>query len=251
MSKSDQQYISASKVQQQFGVSSSSLRRWDGDGKVKTIRTPGGFRLYRVHDIQQLFSQDNSTETESQKAKICYARVSSEHQKQDLERQVKDLQEKYPNYEIIKDIGSGLNYKRKGFCSILERVHQGAISEVVVAHKDRLCRYGFELVEFIFKKAGAKIVVLGQNSAEEQDSTRELADDLLAICNYFVAKNNGMRSAENKRKRRQQQQEEETKGEQEKSGKETSRKGKKNKTFSESETEGNTDEMVRDSEVDL
>lgn len=246
MIKSDR-YISASKVQEQFGISSSSLRRWDGDGKIQTIRTPGGFRLYRFNDIQKLFSQKDSGEEESQKAKICYARVSSDHQKEDLERQINDLKTKYPDYEIIKDIGSGLNYKRRGFSSLLERVYEGTVSEVVITHKDRLCRYGFELVEFVFKKTGTKLVVLGQ-STENQDSTRELAGDLLAICNYFVAKNNGMRSAENRRKRKA---EEKNQDQRQEVRKETGRKIKKNKTVSNAETEGNIDEVVRNSEMDL
>jgi predicted site-specific integrase-resolvase len=100
----------------------------------------------------------------------------------------------------------------------LERVYNGDVQEVVITHKDRLCRYGFELVEFFFKKTSTKLVVLGQ-SVEEHDATRELADDLLAICNYFVAKNNGMRSSENRRKRKQQQKE--GKAEEEASNEET------------------------------
>jgi putative resolvase len=191
MSNSDR-FISATKIQTRYGISSSSLRRWDSDGRVETIRTPGGFRLYRIQDIERLFGkEEGEIENEPKKAKICYARVSSDHQKEDLKRQVNDLEEKYPDHEIIKDIGSGLNYKRKGFQTLLQRVYEGNVSEVVVAHRDRLCRYGFELVEFIFKKADAKIVVLGQ-VMEEQNATRELADDLLAVCNYFVAKNNGI-----------------------------------------------------------
>lgn len=146
-------YVSATKIQERFGVSSSSLRRWEKDGKVNTIRTPGRFRLYDVGDVEHLFQQEKSTPG-PEKEKICYARVSSDHQKEDLKRQIQDLKSKYPKHTIIKDIGSGLNYKRKGFLALLERVYEGNVSEVIVTHKDRLCRYGFELVEFIFKKAG-------------------------------------------------------------------------------------------------
>jgi len=202
----DDQFVSASKIQKRFGISSSSLRRWDGEGKIQTIRTPGGFRLYNNKDIEIIFSQGES-EIEPTKTKICYARVSSPHQQGDLERQVESLREEYPEHEIIKDTGSGLNYKRKGFQTLLERVYSGTVSEVAITHKDRFCRYGFELVEFIFKKAGTKILVQGQR-VEEQDSTRELADDLFAVCNYFVAKNNGMHSAENRRKRKRAEKEE-------------------------------------------
>jgi putative resolvase len=153
--------------------------------------------LYKEQDVGKLFHQEpQSLAVESKKEKICYARVSSDHQKHDLERQVADLRHKCPEHTLIKEIGSGLNYKRKGFQALLERVYAGNVAEVVVSHRDRLCRYGCELVEFIFKQHDTKLVVLGQ-SMEEHDSRRELADDLLAVCNYFVAKNNGMRSAEN------------------------------------------------------
>jgi putative resolvase len=253
MSKPDQRggYVSASKVQQQYGISSSTLRRWDGDGRVRTLRTPGGFRLYRLNDVERLFHQEETSSCKRKKAKICYARVSSPHQKPDLERQVADLRDKYPEHEIIQDVGSGLNYKRKGFHSLLERVHGGTVGEVVVAHKDRLCRYGFELIEFLFKKTDTKLVVLGR-SMEEHDSTRELADDLLTVCNYFVAKNNGMRSAENRRKRKQETEEEKQDieaGRGRRKG--TGRKGEEDTIVSDSDPESDTDEVVWDDEMDL
>lgn len=246
---SSNQFISANKIQERFGISSSSLRRWDKEGKIQTIRTPGGFRLYGLHDINKLFNEKLLHEEDIivKKTKICYARVSSDHQRADLERQVQDLRDRCPRHEIIRDIGSGLNYHRRGFQTLLERVHSGNVSEVVVAHKDRLCRYGFELIEFIFKKTDTKLVVLGQR-IEEHDTGRELADDLLAICNYFVAKNNGIRSGEN-RKKRKQAQEKET--EAIKKANSSSRKGKEDTPVSESETEGNPYEVVRDDEVDL
>ena len=102
-------YVSATKIQERFGVSSSSLRRWEKDGRVNTIRTPGRFRLYDIGDVEHLFQQEKST-PEPEKEKICYARVSSDHQKKDLERQIEDLKTKYPNHKIIKDIGSGNEY---------------------------------------------------------------------------------------------------------------------------------------------
>jgi predicted site-specific integrase-resolvase len=111
------------------------------------------------------------------------------------------FKEKYPNARIIKDIGSGLNWNRPGFRSILERSHQGLISELVVSYKDRLCRFGYELVEWIFEKANVKLVVLNQN-LEEQGTTRELSDDLLAITTVFVAKSNGLRAGQYRKERK-------------------------------------------------
>ena len=113
----------------QLGVGAATLRRWDKDGKIKTMRTPGGVRLY---DLDSL---------ESERRKFIYARVSSRNQKDDLNSQLEHLKTRYPNHELIEDVGSGLNFKRKGFNALLELVLSGHVSEIVVAHRDRLCRY--------------------------------------------------------------------------------------------------------------
>ena len=150
---------------------------------------------------------ENACKEQEKKARIIYARVSSSHQKKagDLQRQIDDLKQTYPGYEVISDVGSGLNYKRRGFKTILERVNKGLVEEVVVRHKDRLCRYGLELVEWILEKAGTRLVVLSQSAEQTPDATRELADDLLAITTVFVARHNGQRSAENRRRRKRAQ----------------------------------------------
>jgi hypothetical protein len=103
-----------------------------------------------------------------------------------------------------QDIGSGLNWKRKGFETLLELIHKDSVSEVVVAYKDRLCRFGFELFEWICQKHNTKIVVLN-SVPETEDRTKELAEDLFAIVNVFVAKNNGLRSSRNRQLRSQSQ----------------------------------------------
>ena len=113
-----------------------------------------------------------------------------------MQRQIDDMQQAYPNHTVIADVGSGLNFQRKGLQTLLERVHKGVVDEVVVRHKDRLCRYGLELVEWIMEKAGTRLVVLCTPDDEKDNSTRELADDLLAITTVFVARHNGRRSAE-------------------------------------------------------
>src|SRR5262249_35230234 len=134
-----------------YDVSTETLRRWASSGKITIVRTPGGKRLYSIADVRKILD-DHQHVTE--KAKVCYARVSSEHQQGDLQRQIADLQRRFPNHEIISDIGSGLNWKRRGLTSLLERIHAGRIEEVVVTRKDRLCRFGLELVEWIFTKNG-------------------------------------------------------------------------------------------------
>ncbi len=206
MNKSN--FVSGAVIKKQYGVSTPSLHRWADEGKLHVIRLPGGGRLYNKQDIQQLFGED----TESlNKKKVCYARVSSEHQRGDLERQISDLQQQFPTYEIIRDIGSGLNWKRKGFSSLLERVYKGEIQEVVVTHKDRLCRFGYELVEWIFQKAGTKIVVLSHSERSTINDSQELAEDLLAITTVFVARNNGLRAGQKRRERKQREAQEKEK----------------------------------------
>ena len=127
--------------------------------------------------------------------------VSSQQQRAagDLHRQLDDLKCRYPTYDVITDVGSGLNFRRPGLQRLLERVHSGMVTEVVVRHKDRLCRYGLELVEFLLQKSGTRLVV---QSGEPVSCTQELADDLLAITTVFVARHNGQRSAENRRRRK-------------------------------------------------
>lgn len=210
MQKHDQ-FVTGSTIKKIFSVSSSTLRKWDEEQKIKTVRTPGGHRLYSSNDVQKLFGAPtaSSAPTIETRKKIIYARVSSNHQKEDLQRQINMLQKHYPDHELISDIGSGLNYNRKGFQRLLERIYDGNVEELVVTHRDRLCRYGFELVQFLMEKSKTKIVVHSQDydPNEEGGATRELADDLLAVCNFFVARNNGKRAAENRKKRAKESQE--------------------------------------------
>jgi len=189
-------YVSGSDIKKKFHISSRTLNRWADDGRIACVRSPGGKRLYASHDVNELFG----AELMSTKAKVCYARVSSAKQRADLDRQCADLRQAYPDHEIISEIGSGLNYNRPKFKALLDRVHSGAVSEVCIASRDRLCRYGLELVEFIFAKADCRLVVHMQHA--DQTPHDELAEDLLAVVNFFVAKNNG-RQAAKKRKMRE------------------------------------------------
>ena len=122
----------------------------------------------------------------------------------DLKRQEDFFRQKYPSYVLVTDIGSGINWKRKGLKTILEQCIDGNVEEVVVAYKDRLCRFGYELFEWICKKHNTSIVVLNPVS-ETEDRTKELSEDLLSIVTVFVAKNNGLRSSHNRQMRHQSQ----------------------------------------------
>ena len=190
-------YISPRHITQQYDVSSNTLIRWADQGKIRCIR-PGGKskRLYHCDDIKKIFgaSEENPRKT------VCYARVSSHHQREDLLRQKTLLGQKFPDAQIVEDIASGLNWNRSGFQAILERLFSGDIETIVVTYRDRLCRFGFELVEWFCSKVDAKIVVIEQDF-DPQDKSRELAEDLLSIITVFTARNNGLRAAKYKKER--------------------------------------------------
>ena len=180
---------------QQLGVSANGLRLWDAQKKIKTIRTPGGNRLYDVESFTGRAVAANGSDPATEhplceRVDIAYCRVSSAKQKQDLERQVAFMQEKYPQAEIVTDVGSGINFKRKGIRSVLERALQGSVRSVTVAHRDRLCRFGFELIQWLLERQQVKLVVLDDEQATPET---DFTEDLLAIVTVFSARFNGMR----------------------------------------------------------
>jgi len=190
-------YVTPQAARQALGVSDHSLKNWDAQGFIKTIKTPGGKRLY---DISAFISQytENSDQTQDQRSnckQVCYCRVSTQGQKDDLSRQIEEMQSRFPNAQIISDIGSGINFKRKGLRTLLELSCKGLISEVVVAYRDRLCRFSFELIEWIFQLHGVKLVVLNPTVDSQSTIARqsEMVEDILAIINVFNCRVNGQR----------------------------------------------------------
>jgi predicted site-specific integrase-resolvase len=189
-------YISYATIRKEYDIGRSTLSGWSDQDRLRVKRMPGGKRLYHDGDIRSILGDSDAVE----KKQVAYARVSSSKQKEDLQRQIEFLKQHYPEHEIVFDIGSGLNYKRRKFTSILERVCRGEVSEIVVTYSDRLCRYGFELVQWICSKNGTKILV--HNKGENlQSPESELAEDLLSVCNFFVARNNGRRASTNRKRR--------------------------------------------------
>ena len=185
----DGKYVCGAEIKKILGVSDGTLREWADRGKIKSFRTPGGQRRYEVSD---LFKGPSNVTTVVEKPKqgIVYARVSSGKQRDDLDRQVAFLRIKYPDHIVITDIASGINWKRKGLKTILELANKGDIYEVVVATRDRLCRFAFELVEHILSINSVRITVL---DATEMSPEQELSDDLLSIVQIFCCRRNGRR----------------------------------------------------------
>ena len=176
-----------------------SLENWNNQGVLKCIRTKGNHRRYLMSDVIAMSAKERQQQ-QNNKRNICYCRVSTSSQKEDLERQIEYFRCKYPDYEIIKDIGSGLNFKRKGFNTILDIAFKGDIGEVVVTHKDRLCRFGFELVLRIIESTNGKILVLDK---EETSPEKELVNDILSIITVFSSRLYGLRSHSIKNKIRE------------------------------------------------
>lgn len=194
-------FLTPQKARERLGISDFSLRQWCDNGLITTIRMPGGKRLYNVEKFikQQVPEETNKDE----KKRICYCRVSSIGQKDDLQRQVEFMQSKFPEHQIVTDIASGINFKRKGLRSILELACKGMLSEVVVAYRDRLCRFAFELIEWIFYINGVKLLVYNE-SLETVSDNSELVEDLLAIINVFNCRVNGRRKYKNAKRKEEQ-----------------------------------------------
>ena len=181
-------YVSAKKASELLDYTPDHLRRLANAGKIDYIRTPGGQRRYNVES----FGRD---EILSVAVTICYCRVSSVKQKDDLERQVAFMQERFPAAEVIRDIGSGINFKRKGLRTLLERLMQGSKLKVVIAHRDRLARFGIGIIQYLIEQNGDELVVLDQTVHSPQE---ELTADLLAILHVFSCRMHGLRSYRDK-----------------------------------------------------
>lgn len=196
-------YLPAYKIQKEYKIPTSTLRSWSIQGKIRSIRLKeGGKRFYNYNDIKAIYCAGKIKGACNKKRTIIYARVSSSKQKEDLERQVQILKSKYPEAEVIEDIGSTLNYKRKGLQMLLEKAHKRVFDKLVILYKDRLCRFSYDLIESVLQRQGIAIEVvsmlddaIGQGITSEQ----EMAEDILAVVNCFVAKNNGKRAKKNKK----------------------------------------------------
>ncbi|MBE9212758.1 IS607 family transposase [Plectonema cf. radiosum LEGE 06105] len=174
--------VAASKL----GVSTKTLERWLEAGKIEGIFTQGGQRRYNLDSVIPPRPGNPADE----RVTVLYARVSSRSQKTDLEQQVNFLKSRYPDAEIITDIGSGLNFKRKGLQTLLDRVLSNSIKLVVVAHKDRLCRFGFDIISWLCARQQTEILVLDQKNLSPE---REMVEDILAIVHVFSCRLYGLR----------------------------------------------------------
>ena len=170
----DKEYVGGKEDSNILGVHQRTLYQWELKKRIDAIRTPSGKRLYNVKKFineNQEYIKKNGINTNivgnNDKKNICYVRVSSLGQKNDLERQISLMKRLYPKYEIIEDIGSGLNLNKRGIRRILKLAIDGKINELVIAYKDRLTRFGYELIENIINEySNGKITIIYKKNTE-------------------------------------------------------------------------------------
>jgi len=190
-------FVSIGKASKVLGVSIATLRRWETEGKLVPVRTAAGHRRYEVEQLNPKFSPA----TIDKRRTVAYARVSSHDQKNDLERQ-KQVLELYCakqgwKFEVIADLGSGMNYHKKGLKRLLNDVIESRIQRLVLTHKDRLLRFGAELVFSICEIKNVELVIL--NQGEDTSFEEDLAKDVLEIITVFSARLYGSRSRKNQK----------------------------------------------------
>ena len=195
---SNTEFLGGKEASRILGVHQRTLYLWESKNKIETIRTPGGKRLYNVqkfiNENQEYIKKNgiNNNIGNTDKKNICYIRVSSINQSNDLERQREVMKRLYPDYEIIEDIGSGLNLNKRGIRRIIKMGIEASINELIVAYKDRLTRFGYDLIENIIKEySGGRIIIL--NKLKVLKPEEELVNDVMALMNVYVAKMNGLR----------------------------------------------------------
>lgn len=182
-----------------LGVSAQTLRRWEREGRLlPDERTAGGRRRY---DLARLKPEKFRSQAEAVRKTVAYARVSSHDQKDDLERQ-KQVLELYCarqgwTFEVIADLGSGMNYHKKGLKRLLDAIIEGQVGRLVITHKDRLLRFGAELVFAICEAKNVEVVIL--NQGEDTTFEEDLAKDVLEIITVFSARLYGSRSRKNQK----------------------------------------------------
>ncbi len=192
-------YLSIGKASERLGVSISTLRRWETQGRLIPERTKAGHRRYEAAQIERV---DNSRVAGKTAARtIAYARVSSSDQKEDLTRQQQVLElfcaKNGWTYELVSDLGSGMNYHKKGLVRLLNELVDGDVERLVITHKDRLLRFGAELVFAICEIKNVEVVII--NRDEDRSFEQELAQDVLEIITVFSARLYGARSKKNQK----------------------------------------------------
>lgn len=220
----ERKYISIGEAAVFTGLSQETLRRYFAKGKIDGFTSVGGQRRFNKEALKSLCASNLQTDTHDEEQSegikredikeygkkrvkrhnVIYARVSSKKQSDDLERQIQFIKSEINNrgkksddFELIADIGSGINFNKKGTNILLDYAMSGTIGNVIIANRDRLSRFGFDLFKAIIIKGGGQLTVL--NDTETKSSEQELAEDLLAIVHIFSCKQMGKRGYKNRK----------------------------------------------------
>lgn len=200
--------VTVSEAAELLGVSTRTIRRWESEGRIKAVRTEGNHRRFEVSEL--LGKNKDASLT------VAYARVSSNDQKEDLKKQEIVLESFCSkngwSYELISDLGSGINYRKKGLIRLIKLICSYQVERLVLTHKDRLLRLGSDLIFTLCEVFGTEVVIINRSEAllsnadetsawvKAEDSTfeEELTEDVLEIITVFSARLYGSRSAKNK-----------------------------------------------------
>ena len=223
-------FVKPKAAEAHFGVDRRTLKKWADSGHIRCFQPGGsGQRLYDIsttsgpgHTVASVESIQHTAGIRTSVGKgthsvgckrvdAIYARVSTRKQLDDLERQLATLRAAHKGAREFSDCASGLNFKRKGLKALLQLAFEGRLRYVYVAHKDRLCRFAYDLVEHVLLKHGAKIVVDAQDS-HATSCEQDLAEDVLAVVTVFGARLHGQRSGQGRKRKRAEQQESEEGG---------------------------------------
>ena len=192
--------ISIGDAAKELGISTKTLRRWTDTGKIKFERSPTGQRRFFLADIKRITPRDFNQLDD--RITINYARVSSHDQKADLVRQAQVLEAFSATngwqFETIQDLGSGLNYNKRGLQKLLKRIMQGDVGRLVLTHKDRLLRLGGELVFAMCAEFEIEVIIINKSN-EEVTFEQELVQDMIELITVFSARLYGSRSQKNKK----------------------------------------------------
>jgi len=187
-------YYSIGEFAEKIGKTVQTLRNWDKNNTLKPAHvTKGGTRYYSQEQLNRFLGlKPQATKT---KRTIGYCRVSSVKQKDDLERQIENVRTymtaKGYQFEVITDIGSGINYNKKGLNQLIDLITNAEIERIVILYKDRLLRFGFELIETLCAKYGVIIEIIDQTEKTEE---QELVEDMIQIITVFSCRLQGKRA---------------------------------------------------------
>ena len=190
--------LTTKEVAQLAGVNLDTVRRWDSKGLIKSYRTEGGHRRYDADSVYSYIGQPKTVRQD--KYSLIYARVSTKNRENDLNRQVELLEmfcsSKGWRYKVLKDIGSGLNYNKKGLIELIRLIETNQIDRLVINYKDRLLRFGSEIIFEMCKWHNIEVIIVSEDESKTYEE--ELVDDVLSIITVFSAKLYGSRSHKNK-----------------------------------------------------